>query len=149
MPVLTITPEEVCRIARLDAADETAFRDALGVIEAEQEAVEATLRPEALMDAALMPLLTLLVAKRLAAETLAVRSREAGVSVSFQGAGLTVGKEPDHAAALRIEADAGLLPYRRRTSGMITPDAARPAASTAQVRLYGAAEGNRYAGEEE
>jgi hypothetical protein len=138
MPILTILPENICRVARLNAADEQAFSDALGVIEEEQAALEATLRSDALADPDLEPLLTLLVSKWLAAETLALRARQPGATGTFQGAGLTVSREPDHAATLRAEADKGLLPYRRRNaSGVITPAADSPASQTAQARRWG------------
>jgi hypothetical protein len=121
MAVLTISAEEICRLARLDAADETAFGDALSVLEMGLDALEATIRPDALADTTLTPLLTVNAAKYLAAETLALRARELGVGTGFQGGGLTVGREPDHAAVLRAEAEAGLLPFRRRPGGVHVP----------------------------
>jgi hypothetical protein len=106
------------------------------------------LRPEALADSALTAFLRRCVAKLLAAEMLAMRGREDGAGVSFQGAGVTLGRPADVAGALRAEALADLAPYLRRPSGVnvvgdgaVAPISAASAAS--QRALFGPEEAGR------
>ena len=117
--MLNITTEEILRLCRLDTADTVNLADANEVLNRQQGAIEATLRPSALADTILITVLRRNIAKLLAAEVLAMRGREEGASGSIQAAGINLSAVPDHAALLRAEADAALLPYRRRSSAPV------------------------------
>lgn len=145
---LTITDAEVLRLCRLDPGDTQAAADASEILTREQEALEATLRPDALADLGLTALLRRNVAKLLASALLAMRSREDGVASSFKGAGLELSAPPPHAAHLRGEAEAALAPYLRvpapyRAAPTLLPNVPMPTGETLQASLFGPDEMNR------
>ncbi len=123
--VLSITPNDVIACARLNAANPADLSDAQAVLSAEQESLETILRPDALQDARLTPLLKRQIVKLLAAELIAVRARENnGLDApggTFQGAGILVSGTPDQAALLRAEARHYLAPYLRRPRTVAVP----------------------------
>lgn len=137
--LLTITPEEILRLGRLDTSETANLDEAETVIADEQEAIEATLRPDALTDESKTALLRRNVAKLLAAEFLEARGREEGASGSFEGLGLSISAVPDHAGKLREEANQSLLPYRRATAFAIRhPAGESPQSLRAQAERFGA-----------
>jgi hypothetical protein len=137
--VLVVTNSEICKLCRLDPADATADADATEVRTQSQEMYEGMLRPDALADAALAALLRRCVAKLLAAELLAMRGREDGAGVSFQGAGVTLGRPADVAGALRTEALTDLAPYLRRPAGAnVVGDGTAASISAASAASQGA-----------
>ncbi|MDX1932002.1 MAG: hypothetical protein SFU56_05300 [Capsulimonadales bacterium] len=141
MSILTITPAEILRLCRLDPADTIHLADANEVLDRGQEAYEAMVQPVLLNDPGLAVFLRRNVAKLLAADLLGMRSREEGVSVGLQGAGITLGPPPDLAGRLRDEAMLLLEPYLRswRPGGAITTPEASEAAQDAQSALFGPA----------
>ncbi|GAB4458861.1 MAG: hypothetical protein OHK0029_20660 [Armatimonadaceae bacterium] len=144
MPVLTIDAESVCRVAGRDAADEDIFEEAVDVVCAEQEAIEAELQETALADSSRTRLLTVNVTRLLAAELIERLARMPGASGNVQAAGITISSVPDHATRLREMANAALAPYRKRPQAMLSPDTPSPASRDTQNRLFGKAEGERY-----
>ena len=157
MPILRITAAEVGQIARLDVASDTqAASDVELVLECEQDAIEQTLDPWAFgVAAGVGDLLRRNVAKLLAAEVLEMRAREAGASGDVQVGGgsgeIRLSRVPDFPAALRAQANAALVAYRRRepvlpTSGFLSsalPTASPRSDRGIQDRLYGPTEMER------
>jgi len=136
--VLTITVEEVLRIARLDATNAGDVADAAAVIADEQAAQEVLLRPDSLADADAIPLLRRAVAKLLAAELLETRARAEGAGGSFDGLGLSFGPPPPHADSLRAEARRALASHLRAGSlGAQWPGTHSPASVAAQAERFG------------
>jgi hypothetical protein len=157
LAILMITAAEVAQIARLDLADSAIAADVGGVLTAEQAAVEQTLDPAAFTLPGVADLLRRNVAKRIAAEVLAMRARAEGAVGDLllgTGAGeVRLGRVPDFAATLRAEADAALAPYtlrqtllgRQGPSPTLCPATLPLTDRDGQERLYGPSEGERLA----
>jgi hypothetical protein len=140
MPILTIDAEAVCRVAGRDPAEETIFSEAVDVVCAEQDAVEAQLQESALTDASLERLLVANVTKLLAAELIERLGRVPGASGNVQAVGITISSVPDHAGRLREAANMALAPYWKRAPALLSPSTLSPASREAQDRLFGKAE---------
>lgn len=121
--VLSITAADILTTARLDAANTADLADANAILAAEQESLETIMRPDALHDARLTPLIKRQIVKLLAAELIALRMRENGgmEGGTFQGAGILVSGVPDQANLLRTEARHYLAPYLRRALPIALP----------------------------
>jgi hypothetical protein len=142
MPTLTISSEIV---ARLSARDHTTYEtDIDGTITDEQAAIEGRIIPARLASATYTTVLTLGVAKVIAARFLARLQRTSGMMASFQGGGVTMGKPRDEASLLEAEGWAELAPHLSRAAvAQITPDQTSPVGQAAQETLYGQSEGER------
>ena len=154
--LLSIDAAEVLGLCRLAADDAAAVADADAVIFYEQAGIEEEIDPAA-FGVGVTELLRRNVAKRLAAELLAMRRRAEGASGDVQiGSGLgelKVANVPDLATQLRAEAFLALRPYLRQNALLPHPGP-RPSVGSsdrsdsvvsraAQARLYGPSEGER------
>jgi hypothetical protein len=146
MAVLLVVNNDVIKTARLDTANAVDIADAAFVVTGEQTAIEAEIHPAALTDPALVPLLLRNVTKLLAAEVLDMRTRAAGATGTYQGGGITIGQEWDHASRLRTEARLALGPYLS-AGGIKDPAFVGPVTALSdldtQDRLFGRTEADR------
>lgn len=145
---LTITTDHICRVCGLDP-DSDAADVAQQVIDAEQEVWEAYLRPDALADESLEPILRRAVTFLLAATVLDIRARvEPSLRGTVQASGVTISRMPNFAEEVRQQGRELLAPYWLRRTAVISPDTAAPTTEATQERAFGKSELRRREEEE-